>query len=381
MIRSPLTAHIVSPSPSLILIAALSSLCLTGPAQAATWDGSDSTSWTDPANWVGNNPAGNQVGGAKGNEAVFGVRQVGAFDPTHNAPNENNEISRLLFQDEWTLTLNRDVRLGSGKGIDVNIAGKDGTAIINGGNGKDLLFFDSPTHEIAAGDTLIINRGWEHLNDNRDHTFTGGGTIVLNGEFASGTKEKDVQFRVTGNTTLVANTLMRLGGDENNGSEALNVAAGSTLAGTGGLVADFTEGSRSAAINGTLTPGWGATPIDDLSFRFVRTLNLNGVYQVDINAAGDSDSILANFLNLGANSILEVSGVGGAEAYVIAEYGLGTTGVLAGVFDEANSILPVGYEIDYAYEGNQIALVLIPEPASLALLVLGGAFMLPRRSR
>ena len=339
-------------------------------AASATWDGSANSSWTDSANWGGLTPPGSAVsGGAKGDRATFGIRGVGANDPTHNA-GDGNEVAGLVFNDEWTLHLTTDIRVRqNGRGIDVDIAGKDGTVIINGDNNDDVLWFDNPTNTIATGDTLIINTGWEALSSTPTHNFNGGGTVVFNGSFASGNKEQDIRFVVTENTTIVANTLMRLG--DGNNPTAVSIGAGSKLAGTGGLQAGGAGGSRNATINGILTPGWGATPIANFNFDNVSTVNLNGEFVIDIDALGNADSLTANLLNLGVNSVIDVSGVSGAEAYIIASY---TT--LSGVFDESNSVIPDGYFVDYNYlGGNQIALV-VPEPASLVLLGAGVALIL-----
>lgn len=329
-----------------------------------TWDGLGANpNWTNSVNWGNETPPGNKAGGSKFDRAIFGTKVGGALDPTHNVK-DGNEVTGLQFQDEWTLTLSEDIILRDNSGgIDVNIPGIDGTVTINGSSGRDVLWFDNPTNTIAAGDTVILNRGWEALTAGQDHKFNGGGTFIFNGSFASGNKEQDnTQFDVEGNTTLVANTTMRLG-IGSSPATALDINAGSTLAGTGGLSAGGSGGGRGATISGTLSPGWNTTEFATFNFDDVGRVDLDGTFQVGIDVAGNTDALSANILDLGASSILEVLGTGGADFYIIADYN-----TLIGTFDLGSSILPNGYSIDYNYlGGNQIALV-IPEPGTAALL-------------
>lgn len=62
------------------------------------------------------------------------------------------------------------------------------------------------------------------------------------------------------------------------------------------------------------------------------------------------------------------------DAYVFATYGQ-----LVGTFDIILDQAP-GYLIDYAYGGNQIALV-IPEPSALVLFTVGSVALILRRRR
>ena len=63
-------------------------------------------------------------------------------------------------------------------------------------------------------------------------------------------------------------------------------------------------------------------------------------------------------------------------AYVFASYGSLTGSQFASVVD-----LPSGYQIDYAYQGNSIALIPVPEPATLALAAISGGLALALRRR
>ena len=87
------------------------------------------------------------------------------------------------------------------------------------------------------------------------------------------------------------------------------------------------------------------------------------------------DVVGALALNSGAILNLNLSGPGADQpVYVIADYGS-----LSGTFTTVNN-LPSNYTLNYDYQGaNEIALVSVPEPASIGILGLGGVAMLARR--
>ena len=86
-------------------------------------------------------------------------------------------------------------------------------------------------------------------------------------------------------------------------------------------------------------------------------------------------------LKLGSGSVVTFSNLGAGlldlnSAYVFAKYG---TGGLTGTFSSVNN-LPLGFTIDYNYNGlNQIAIV--PEPSAALLSVLLTGASLFRRDR
>ena len=63
------------------------------------------------------------------------------------------------------------------------------------------------------------------------------------------------------------------------------------------------------------------------------------------------------------------------QAYVFATYGS-----LSGAFDNVNN-MPTGYSLVYGYQGNSLALVVVPEPTTTAVLVCSAAagLLLKRR--
>jgi hypothetical protein len=90
---------------------------------------------------------------------------------------------------------------------------------------------------------------------------------------------------------------------------------------------------------------------------------------LNVTGALDVSAFTLNFADLGAGSLSNPS-------YVFA-----TCGSLLGTFSTINA-LPSGYTVEYAFGGNNIAIVAVPEPSTLALLTVatvgGGLY---RRSR
>ena len=100
---------------------------------------------------------------------------------------------------------------------------------------------------------------------------------------------------------------------------------------------------------------------------------------VDPAGAGSSDILFAGqLLDLSVgSSAVDFSALGTLDdpAYVFASYG-----TLNGTFGSVSN-LPSGYGIDYAYLGNSIALVTVPEPKTITLLGGAAVGLLLRRRR
>jgi hypothetical protein len=153
----------------------------------------------------------------------------------------------------------------------------------------------------------------------------GNGKLVLKGDAASG--YTGVTVTDSNATTLTRTIAADL--ELSPAAGTFEVRTGATLAGSGSIT------TSGLTVAGTLAPGEGQS---------------NGTFTVTglLKIGNDADLILGG--------TLPASG-----AVVLATYGS-----LAGsrtAFDA-----PSGYRIDYAYNGNQIALVAVPEPAAAALL-------------
>jgi autotransporter-associated beta strand protein len=236
-------------------------------------------------------------------------------------------------------------------------------AIDNGGatidvNGTDSAFVDA---QLKAGS------GTGGL------TKTGTGTLRLNGANT-----------YVGNTSINAGRLALGSGGSVSASAAILLGSGATFD-TTAIVGGYAYAGRvggngtvdgSLSLAGTLAPG---SSIGTLAV--TGDLTLTGTYEAEGNGAGAGSFDLisvAGALNVNGATLAISTVAGGVSlddpAYVIATYGS-----LAGTFAAVNG-LPSGYQIDYAYNGNSIALTAVPEPAGLGtLLGLGG--LLGRRRR
>ena len=151
-----------------------------------------------------------------------------------------------------------------------------------------------------------------------------------------------------------------------------NLVSGQSIIGNGSILGDVIADAGSL-----LSPGFSVGDIGTLAF--ANSLDINGSVLIEVDAAAAGQKI--DIINVG--NVLDISGASltfsflsapGQNAFVFSNYGS-----LVGEFANI-SVLPVGYQVQYNFGGNnQIALVSIPEPATMSLLALGGLAMLRRR--
>jgi len=169
--------------------------------------------------------------------------------------------------------------------------------------------------------------------------------------------------------TNINNGVLTMNGTHTGGG-AYTVASGATLAGTGTI--DIA--ANNMTVNGTLSPG---ASIESLGVT-AALVELNGTLFIEFD---DTASQKIDLLNVTGNlditdaalSLDDISfgdvGLDGVSSYIFATY----TGSLlgAGAFD--SDPLPAGYEVDYDFGGNNIALVPVPvpEPGTIVLASLG----------
>jgi len=170
-------------------------------------------------------------------------------------------------------------------------------------------------------------------------------------------------------TTLVSNGTLAVNGTHL-GGDAYTIAGG-ILSGTG-LIGSAVH----VLAGGAVAPGnaIGMLSIDN-------SVDLDGVLQIELantgGPAGLGDILDVNgFFDITNGTVQFVySDALTNDFYIFSQYDSITAGQFLDVLN-----LPSGYMIDYAFNGNQIALV-IPEPSTWALLLVGLVLTIARRRR
>ena len=178
----------------------------------------------------------------------------------------------------------------------------------------------------------------------------GSGTLTIEGGGAlrtSSTHTYDGATHVIGNTTLVGNATFN--------TSTVTIDSGSTITGGDNL---NTVGTMTAdALN---LPGTLRVEFNDLGLQTIDLIAVTGA----LNLTGGT----VNFFDISSGTV----GLSDA-SYIFATYES-----LTGVFSTVSNV-PTGYGIDYAFGGNNIALVAVPEPAAALLGGIGFLVMLRRR--
>jgi len=176
----------------------------------------------------------------------------------------------------------------------------------------------------------------------------GSGTLLLTGD-----NDYDGETLVTDGTLLIDGTT--------SGQGNYTVNSGATLGGNG-TIGLASGNSVIVEPGGILSPGTsiGTLTVDG-------DVDLDGTLLIEVDGLTGMIDLLAVTGTLditGATVDFDVSGTLSAPAYVFGSYG-----TLVGDPFAVEVDLPGGYMIDYAYEGDQIALVIgiIPEPATIAI--------------
>jgi hypothetical protein len=201
----------------------------------------------------------------------------------------------------------------------------------------------------AGNNTRTMTIGGNNADATHSGTisWTGGSSSIT--KTGTGTQTLSGPVSVSGNGVLSGGRL----NVNDTWSTGMGVSAAGTLGGTGTLTGGVTGA-------GTVSPGIAAS-IGTLT---VGSGTLSGTLQIDLDGTGSGSSDLlavTGALDIGSATVnfSEISPVDD-QAYVFASYGS-----LVGPFATITNI-PANYTIDYAYQGNSIALTVVPEPATLA---------------
>jgi len=259
-------------------------------------------------------------------------------------------------------------------GVLENQATIDNNAINNNiVTGKSLTFAGMTANALTA------DRNW---------AVDGSGLTIINGGVTSSTafglnltKNGDGILQLNGSGAAFSGTTVI-----NRGTVLANNISGSAL-GTSNVLVNTTGifGGTGGLISGGVTLAGGMlSPGASIGELTVGSAGGTGSFFVEYNSTANTidklnvtgglnlDSYTLNFADLGAGSLVNPS-------YIFATYGS-----LAGTTNTFSSIVgtPSGYFVNYAFGGNNIAIVAVPEPSTLALLtlaVVGAGFY--RRSR
>ncbi|RYD19855.1 MAG: hypothetical protein EOP88_17390 [Verrucomicrobiaceae bacterium] len=255
---------------------------------------------------------------------------------------------------------------GTGKG-NVNI-GVGATFFLNNVNTQinGLNDYNSTTGTISkAGNNtrnLTLGNGDANGSFSGAITFTGGSSTIH--KVGAGTQVLSGNVSTVGTGTVSGGALL-INGTWNTG---LTANSGGTIGGTGTI-----SGAVTVNAGGKLAPGASIESLGVGSANIAGTL----VTEYDGTGSGTIDLLSVTGLLDIANATVDFNMFGTAlddASYIFASYGSLNGAAFANVVD-----LPSGYEINYAFGGNNIALVAVPEPAAALLGTIGALALLRRR--
>jgi fibronectin-binding autotransporter adhesin len=269
-----------------------------------------------------------------------------------------NAVAGNILVNGGTLTTNRASQVADASNVTIT------SGAITLGGAETIA-------SLAGGGTITLGSNTLTTGANSSN-FSGGiagaGSVVKSG---AGTWELTGPNTYGGGTTVSQGILLANNTtDSATGTGAVTVTGG-TLGGTGSIAGAVTVNN-----GGILSPG---ASIESLN---VGAADIDGTllveYDTDATATIDLLAVTGNLDITNAtvdfnNFDLESDALTG-EPHIFATYGSLTGSMFASQLD-----VPAGYEIDYDYNTNSIALVAVPEPASLGLLGLAGLGLLRRR--
>lgn len=215
--------------------------------------------------------------------------------------------------------------------------------------------------DAAAGSSVDLRSNTLTLAGNDDGTIAGtiggsGGGLVKAG---SGVLTLTGTNTYTGTTTINGGTLRVDGALD--GTSAVVVASGATLAGSGAIFASGSSNTVTVAAGGTLSPGHGT---DAATLTINGNLEMNGTLVADLNGAtagsGYDQVVVAGTVTLGANSALTTRGnTAGTYVLVANDAAEAITGTLSGR-DEGQAVTVGGKSLTASYvggDGNDLQLI------------------------
>ena len=295
---------------------------------------------------------------------LFGLRKIGSgtFEPTGAIVNYSGGtvieggVFRIASDSKLGQIGSLTGTAGSPGSPQAPISAFENSLVLNGGALQATTtanFILDSKRGIGLGPTQGSTGGTGTLTVDSGVTLTYGGIMASAGN--------------TGTQTLVKNglgTLVLNGANTFTGNTQLDAG---TLSGTGSLVSGLAVGSGA-----TVAPGLSGIG----TFAVGAGSTLAGTLAATVDTTGSGSSNLfsvGGLLDLSAgSSTVNFNAIGTLDdaAYVFASYGS-----LNGTFGTVSN-LPTGYGINYAYLGNFIALVPVPEPTTISTLGCAAALAL-----
>jgi T5SS/PEP-CTERM-associated repeat protein/autotransporter-associated beta strand protein len=268
----------------------------------------------------------------------------------------------VTVADSGTLAVS-SVKLGPAGTLQVGIGAAPGfvnpAATIDAPLGGGQVVFDHTAGGYTfanpiTGSTRVTQRGAGKTILSGSSSYTGP-TDVTSGTLALAAASNNIAS--SGTINVAAASFL----DVTSVTGGFALASGQTLSGAGTVL-----GGLTGAAGSVVSPGGAA--INTLSF--TSAVTLVGTLAIDVSGTTTDLAAVAGALTLDPASTLNFT-VGSPltePAYVFGTYGalVGTFGTITG--------LPTGYTLDTNYlGGNQLALVAVPEPGTLALAAAGVA--------
>ncbi len=327
-------------------------------------------------------------------DTTAGVNTLSLGDGDITVLNGSHTINSnvdLLSEGDWDIASGSTLTLNGALGAGTRTLNKTGAGTVNlaGGGQVNNLAVNAGTVIIGGGTFQINNAlsgsGTMRLTNSSALTIGGSGvfsgSIQGNGSLTktgSGTLTITGASTFTGGTTVTAGTLM-----VNNttgwalGSGGVVVKSGATLGGTGSI-----DGTVQIDTGATLAPGASAGGL------LLGSLNLDGVLEIEIG--GTTQGTEYDHIELAGgtsrlNGTLDVTLIDGftpnlGDTFEVVSHFFGGLEVdFAAVNLPDLSAQGLAWRLDASATALSLEVVLIPEPASLVLLGLGGLCLLHRK--
>jgi len=272
--------------------------------------------------------------------------------------------------DSGTLTVS-SVKLGPAGTLEIGLGGAAGfmspAAAVDAPLGGGQVVFNHTDAAYAfanpiTGSTRVVQRGAGKTTLSGSNTYTGS-TLVSAGTLALSAATNNITS--SGTIDVAAAAIF----DVSSVTGGFVLASSQTLSGAGSVA-----GSVTGTTGSIVSPGGSSIA----TLTFGSSLNLLGTLAIDVSGTTTDLAAVGGPLTLAPASTVSFT-VGSPltePAYVFATY---TS--LVGTFGTVTA-LPTGYSLDYNYlGGNQVALVAVPEPGTLALAATGCLLVAARLAR